>query len=205
MTQAQEIVFNIDKWSDLLNHITEKKSLIFFDRIGTAEKEEANDLTMISGIGGWIMKKLYALDIYTFKQISNFTPEDIQTVTNAIEIFPNRIEKDEWILQAKELVKIAGKKSELFTRIIEKNGNKIFERIGIALKHDADNLTLITGIGLWMEERLNLLRIYTFEQISSLTPEDIETIAEILEISPEHIDLSGWIAQSRELNLTINH
>jgi len=205
VTQAQEIVFNIDKWSDLLNHITEKKSLIFFDRIGTAEKEEANDLTMISGIGGWIMKKLYALDIYTFKQISNFTPEDIQTVTNAIEFFPNRIEKDEWILQAKELVKIAGKKSELFTRIIEKNGNKIFERIGIALKHDADNLTLITGIGLWMEERLNLLRIYTFEQISSLTPEDIETIAEILEISPEHIDLSGWIAQSRELNLTINH
>ena len=66
---------------------------------------------MISGIGGWINKKLNALGMYTFRQISNFEKEDIVAVTDAIEYFPGRIERDEWIHQAKELVRIAGDKS----------------------------------------------------------------------------------------------
>ncbi len=68
-----------------------------------------------------------------------------------------------------------------------------------AHKHQANNLTLIKGIGLWIEERLNLLDIYTFEQISKLTSADIETITEILEISPGRIKRDKWVIQAREL------
>jgi len=57
-------------------------------------------------IGGWIREKLNALDIFTFRQISNFTKEDIVTVTEAIEYFPGRIERDEWILQARDLIRM---------------------------------------------------------------------------------------------------
>jgi predicted flap endonuclease-1-like 5' DNA nuclease len=139
------------------------------------------------------------LDIYTFRQISNFTEEDVHTVTEAIEYFPGRIERDEWILQAQELVRIAGKKSELLTRIRERKGRIYFDRLGVAHKHQANNLTLIKGIGLWIEERLNMLDIYTFEQISKLTPADVETITEILEISPGRIDRDNWVIQAHEL------
>jgi len=197
--QAKELVHGEEKRKEFLERIRARKEYIYYDRIGIAHKDEADDLTIISGIGGWIKEKLHALDIYTFRQISNFTEEDVNTVTEAIEYFPGRIERDEWIHQAKELVQIAGKKSELLKRIRERKGRIYYDRLGVAHKHQANNLTLIKGIGLWIEERLNLLDIYTFDQISKLTPEDVETITEILEISPGRIVRDNWVSQAREL------
>jgi predicted flap endonuclease-1-like 5' DNA nuclease len=199
VSQAKELVHIKDKRTDLLARIRERKARIAYNRIGIAKKEEANDLTIISGIGGWIMEKLNALDIYTFQQISNFTDDDVQLVTDVIEYFPGRIERDEWILQARELVRIAGKKSELLKRIRERKDMLYYERVGVSHKHLANNLTMIKGISLWIEERLNLLDIFTFEQISRLTAADIETITEILEISPGRIKRDRWVLQAHEL------
>jgi len=199
VAQALELVHFKDKREELFKRISERRTNIFYNRIGIAKKEEADDLTIISGIGGWIKEKLNLLDIYTFQQISSFTKEDVETVTEAIEYFPGRIERDEWILQAKELVRIAGNKSELLKRIRDRQGRIYFDRLGIAHKHKANNLTLIDGLGLWVEERLNLLGIYTFDQISKLTHEDIETITEVLEIIPGRIEKDNWVGQAREL------
>ena len=199
VAQARELLHDKDKRAELLNRIRERKQNIYYQRIGIAQKEEADDLTIISGIGGWIKEKLNILDIYTFRQISKFTNADVHAVTLAIEYFPGRIERDEWILQAQELVRIAGKKTELLNRIRERKGRIYYDRLGIAHKHQANNLTLIKGIGLWIEERLNTLDIYTFEQISKLTSQDVETITEILEISPGRIDRDNWVKQARAL------
>jgi predicted flap endonuclease-1-like 5' DNA nuclease len=199
VAQAKELVHNKNKRAELLKQISERKARIYYDRIGIAKKEEADDLTIISGIGGWIQEKLNVLDIYTFRQIGNFTEEDIHTVTDAIEYFPGRVERDEWILQAQELDRIAGKKSDLLKRIRERKGMIYYDRLGVAHKHQANNLTLIKGIGLWIEERLNTLDIYTFEQISKLTDADVETISEILEISPDRINRDNWVIQARAL------
>ncbi|HUX97890.1 MAG TPA: hypothetical protein VMV47_19315 [Bacteroidales bacterium] len=199
VAQARELVNSEDKRDELFHRITERKSNIQYNRIGIAHKEEADDLTKISGIGGWIKEKLNVLDIYTFRQISNFNSEDVAAVTEAIEYFPGRIERDEWILQAKELVRIAGNKSELLKRIIDRQDRIYLDRLGIAHKHEANNLTLIDGLGQWVEERLNLLGIYTFNQISKLTHKDIETITEVLEIIPGRIEQDNWVGQAREL------
>jgi len=199
VAQAIDLLYSQDKRMELFKRISERKSKIQYNRIGVARKEEADDLTIISGIGGWIKEKLNVLDIYTFRQISNFTEEDVQMVTEAIEYFPGRIERDEWILQARELVRIAGNKSELLKRIRDRKGRIYFDRLGIAHKHEANNLTLIDGLGLWVEERLNMLGIYTFDQISKLTHEDIETITEVLEIIPGRIEKDNWVGQAREL------
>jgi predicted flap endonuclease-1-like 5' DNA nuclease len=199
VSQAIELLHNQDKRVELFKRISERKSNIQYNRIGIAQKEEADDLTKISGIGGWIKEKLNMLDIYTFRQISNFTKDDIEAVTEAIEYFPGRIERDEWILQARELVRIAGNKSDLLKRIRDRKGRIYFDRLGIAHKHEANNLTLIDGLGLWVEERLNLLGIYTFNQISNLTHEDIETITEVLEIIPGRIEQDNWVGQARKL------
>ena len=199
VAQALELVRNEELKADLFRRISERKNKIYYDRIGTAKKEEADDLTIISGIGGWIQEKLNALDIFTFRQISNFTKEDIVTVTEAIEFFPGRIERDEWILQARELIRIAGKKSDLLKRIRDRKGRIYYDRLGIAHKYEANNLTLIDGLGLWVEERLNTLGIYTFSQISKLTHTDIETITEVLELIPGRIEQDKWVDQAREL------
>jgi len=199
VAQALELVRNEELKADLFRRISERKNRIYYDRIGTAKKEEADDLTIISGIGGWIQEKLNALDIFTFRQISNFTKEDIATVSEAIEYFPGRIERDEWILQARELIRIAGKKSELLKRIRDRKGRIYYDRLGIAHKYEANNLTLIDGLGLWVEERLNTLGIYTFSQISKLTHTDIETITEVLELIPGRIEQDKWVEQAREL------
>jgi predicted flap endonuclease-1-like 5' DNA nuclease len=199
VTQAIELVHRNDLRADLFERINQRKAKIYYNRIGFAKKEEADDLTIISGIGGWIMEKLNALDIYTFQQISNFTKEDIEAVTEAIEYFPGRIERDEWIQQAKELIRIAGKKSDLLKRIRDRQGRIYFDRLGFAHKYEANNLTLIDGLGMWVEERLNLLGIYTFDQISKLTKTDIDTITDVLEIIPGRIEQDNWVGQARQL------
>ncbi|MDF1574458.1 MAG: hypothetical protein P1P86_04610 [Bacteroidales bacterium] len=199
VAQAGELVRSEKQRMEFLKRIKARKNRIYYDRIGIAKKEETDDLTIISGIGGWIREKLHALDIYTFRQIANFNEEDVHILTEAIEYFPGRIDRDEWILQAKELVRIAGNKSELLQRIRERKDRIYFDRVGIAKKFEANNLTLIYGIGLWIEERLNMLEIYTFDQISKLSPEDVTTISEILEIDPGRIERDKWVSQAQKL------
>jgi predicted flap endonuclease-1-like 5' DNA nuclease len=198
VAQAKELVISEDDRKALLERIRSRKSKIFYDRIGTANESDADDLTKIIGIGKWINKKLYALAIFTYKQISKFNEDDIDEVTEALEYFPGRIERDEWIIQAKELVRIEGKKEELLKHIQEKKEIISYDNLGIAHKHQANNLTEINGISLWIEERLNILEIYSFEQISRLKAKDIQVISEILDFPPDRIDKEAWVSQARE-------
>jgi predicted flap endonuclease-1-like 5' DNA nuclease len=60
-----------------------------------------DDLKLIAGIGPAIEKKLNGLGIYSFRQISEFTPKTIDEISTAIRFFPGRIERDNWVSQAK--------------------------------------------------------------------------------------------------------
>jgi len=64
-----------------------------------------DDLQTIKGIGPFIEEKLNALGIYMFIQIARMTPELEEEVNVAIEFFPGRVKRDEWVRQAKELTK----------------------------------------------------------------------------------------------------
>ncbi len=89
----------------ILNRIRARAGEINFTRIGLASVAEADDLKAIVGIGPFLERKLHAIDIYTFRQIARFTPEDIDKVNDIIEFFPGRIERDRWVSQATELAK----------------------------------------------------------------------------------------------------
>lgn len=75
------------------------------ERLGfeVASADDKDDLTRIKGVGPFIEKKLNGLGIYTFKQIGGFTDDTIERVTEAIEFFPGRIQRDNWVSQATEL------------------------------------------------------------------------------------------------------
>ena len=183
----------------MLEAIKKRRNLINYKRIGTATKKEANDLTIISGIGGWIQNKLNALDIYTYKQIGNFTEEDIHNVTEAIEFFPGRIERDEWVPQAQEIEYSGGKKTDLFERIKKRKHRIDYGKIGIAHREDAQDLTRIKGIGDFIQEKLNMVDIYTYAQISKFGEEDEETVNEVIEFFPGRIKRDNWVKQAKEL------
>lgn len=95
---------DIKREVDILHRIKAKKYQVDYDRIGYASNLDKDNLKLIVGIGTFIEQKLNALGIYTFSQISNFTTDDAQLITNAIEFFPNQIEKDKWVEQAQKLV-----------------------------------------------------------------------------------------------------
>ncbi len=64
---------------------------------------ESDDLTRINGIGPVLKDKLNALGITTFAQIADLTPDGVAEIDEQLN-FKGRIEREEWIEQAKKLV-----------------------------------------------------------------------------------------------------
>ncbi|MHC9510185.1 50S ribosomal protein L21 [Kangiella sp. M94] len=69
-----------------------------------AAKAEGDDLSQLSGVGPVIVGKLNDAGITTFKQIAEWTAEDVAKFDEELN-FKGRIERENWIEQAKELVK----------------------------------------------------------------------------------------------------
>jgi len=75
---------------------------------------DADELKRIKGIGPVIEKTLNGLGIYQFKQIAEFSRDNIAWVDKYIA-FPGRIDREEWVSQAKELAE--GKETEFSKRV----------------------------------------------------------------------------------------
>jgi large subunit ribosomal protein L21 len=69
----------------------------------TPAKSAKDDLKLIGGVGKVLEGKLNDLGITTFQQVADFTPEEIARVDEALS-FKGRIEREDWIGQAKELM-----------------------------------------------------------------------------------------------------
>ena len=64
---------------------------------------EKDDLKKVKGIGPVMERTLNELGVASFKQLGLFTEDDVQRVSDALEVFPGRIERDNWVPQAREL------------------------------------------------------------------------------------------------------
>lgn len=181
--------------------------------IGTASPDEKNDLTKIKGIGEFIESKLNELGIYTFRQIANFDDAVVSNVTHAIEFFPGRIQRDEWIPQALGLV--GENQPVLGSEIIEVEGapvskispdearQKVREILSnqfpVASAEDKDDLKVISGVGPFIEEKLNNLGIYTYEQVSLFDKKMVNMITDAIEFFPGRIERDNWVKQAKAL------
>jgi len=65
---------------------------------------EKDDLKKIKGIGPVMERTLNALGVTTFQQLADFTQEDIDKVSEAIDAFPGRIERDDWVGKAGQIL-----------------------------------------------------------------------------------------------------
>ena len=166
-----------------------------------------DDLQVIKGIGPFIEEKLNALGITTYRQIANMTAKLETQVNEAIEFFPGRVKRDQWVNQAKILlgedVKLdekALKQAEELERIAKKAETIDFATLGVATIDEKDDLQTIKGIGPFIAEKLYALGIYTFEQVGNMTSKIEEEVNKAIEFFPGRVKRDEWAKQARELH-----
>jgi predicted flap endonuclease-1-like 5' DNA nuclease len=71
--------------------------------IASGRPDMPDDLTKIEGIGPYIEERLNNIGIYNYDQINKLEVSDIRIITELIEFFPGRIERDNWVKQANAL------------------------------------------------------------------------------------------------------
>lgn len=91
--------------SELQTHTGKTSSKEKQNKSSSSTKLEIKDqLTLIKGIGPVLEKKLNNSGIKHFIQIANWSNEEINTFSEKLN-FKGRVERDNWIEQAKELNK----------------------------------------------------------------------------------------------------
>ncbi len=132
-------------------------------QIALASEADKDDLKLINGVGPFIEKKLNNLGIYTFEQISQFDSNLINKVTDAIQFFPGRIERDDWVGQAKILL---GKKNDgsLAASLEQKHPS------------NPNDLKIVEGIGPKIEGLLKAGGITTWAELASTPVTKLQSI-----------------------------
>ena len=143
---------------------------------------EPDDLKKILGIGSVLEEKLNEIGVYHYSQIANFTDSDIESINTHMS-FPGRIERDEWIPQAKDLM--AGGEGRKLKYLDGPDG-------------EPDDLKLIHGVGPVLENKLNELGIYHFYQIAKFEQRDIDLVNDATAF-PGRIERDEWIDQAKNL------
>ena len=147
-----------------------------------APNGEADDLKKILGIGPVLEEKLNEMGIFHYSQIAEFSDADVVNINTHLN-FPGRIERDEWIPQAKELM-YGGEGRKL----------KYLD----APEGEPDDLKLISGVGPVLESKLNELGIYHFYQIAKFEQRDVDLVSDATAF-PGRIERDEWIAQAKNL------
>lgn len=70
----------------------------------TSKPKDVDDLKMIAGVGPGLEKTLNGIGVYQFKQVAGWKKADIAFVDERLK-FKGRIERDDWVKQAKALAK----------------------------------------------------------------------------------------------------
>ncbi len=103
VTNARKLVALIEDPQSILARIGNRKDAVDFSRIGKASKAKKDNLQQIKGIGPFIEKKLNALGIYRIEQIAFFNEDDIEEISEIIELSAGHIKSDDWVGQAKRM------------------------------------------------------------------------------------------------------
>jgi len=72
--------------------------------LGTAGARHIDDLKVIRGIGPRMEELLNSFGITSWEQLAELDKSDVAAVDDALQEFPGRIERDEWVAQADVLV-----------------------------------------------------------------------------------------------------
>lgn len=178
---SRSLVFEIDDVEEEpeLEVIPDKS--VLHKKITVDEERDQDDLTKIDGIGPFLETKLNEFEIFTYAQIADWDATRIATITEKIGYFPGRIEKDNWVGQARSLFHEKQMNPQAFTT---------------TLPHNAEDLKVIEGIGPKIEQLLKDAGINTWHDLAAT---ELERLQAILATAGEHYrihDPGTWSQQA---------
>ena len=188
----------------IIERIRQRSDTIDWTHIGSAEGVKPDDLTRINGIDEFTQKKLNALGLVTFEQLSKIDANITETVNDALEFVPGRVAEMEWTKQAITMIGLEGvdsvshKQGDLDeTGIADLSAAKInWAQIGKAGDRKSDDLTKIKGIDLEIEKKLKVLGIRTFDQISKMDKDTSEAVNGALGLMSGRVTKMMWVQQA---------
>jgi len=142
-----------------------------------------DDLKLISGVGPALEKKLNDLGIFTFKQVSEFDADMVGTVNDAIEFFPGRVQRDDWVGQAKKLYQTKQSNPDALTS--SKNPS------------NPEDLKVVEGIGPKIEQLLKNDGIKTWRDLSNAKVDRLKGILEAAGDRYRIHDPGTWAEQAQ--------
>jgi predicted flap endonuclease-1-like 5' DNA nuclease len=74
-----------------------------------------------------------------------------------------------------------------------------FSNFGTASEKEKNDLKKISGVGPFIEKKLNSIGIYTFEQVSKFSDKDIDNVTNLIEFFPGRILRDDWREQANTL------
>lgn len=179
--------------------VEDKKSTLL-SLVGSASASEKDDLKIIKGIGKVYEGRLNDIGIFTIKQIANLKGNAIAAVED-LTGFPGRVEREEWVPQAKGLLtgKTKAKKTTLSESDVKEKTKTLLDAVGMVdPNYEKDDLKIIKGIGPVYERRLNEIGIFTFKQIANLKGNAIGAVEDLTGF-PGRVEREQWVKQAKEL------
>ena len=183
-----------------------------------------DDLQRINGVGKKLELKLNDLGVYHYDQIAGWDRGNVVYVDDHLS-FKGRIDREEWIPQAKDLAqgkatdfsktydkKHKGKSSSKKTGkvVVSKKSSKPVAKkttakktipargLKAAIGGKADDLKIISGVGPKLEKTLHGLGIFHFEQIAGWKAKDIAEVDDLLSFKGR-IERDDWTTQAKKL------
>jgi predicted flap endonuclease-1-like 5' DNA nuclease len=104
-TKAKSSSVASKKSSEITEEEKGEKINLLLGKIGKASGSVNDDLKLVKGIGPVFERNLNSIGIRSFEQISKMDSETIKLVEEITRYFPGKIERENWIEQALELMK----------------------------------------------------------------------------------------------------
>ncbi len=191
----------------IVERVGKRSGSIDWSQIGSSEGMSSDDLTRINGIDDFAQRKLNALGISTFEQLSKIDSKITEVVNDALEFVPGRVAELEWTKQAITMIGLEGVDTSSHgqealedTGMADLSAAKInWAQIGKAGDRKSDQLTKIKGIDRDIEKKLKVLGIRTFEQISKMDKDTSEAVNGALGLMQGRVTKMMWSQQAMSL------
>ena len=175
-------------------------------KVSAATKPD--NLKLIRGIGPQNEARLNSLGVNSFAQIASWTKKE-QTYFGEVLSFAGRIEREDWVSQARVLDK--GGTTDFSKRVRQgdvKSSTGDTKPVDTGAKPSGlltaprgakgDNLTLIDGVGNALERKLFKLGIYHFEQIAAMSADELKWLGNSVGF-PGRPERENWAGESKVL------
>lgn len=138
-------------------------------------------------------------DVAQLQQLYNATRNKLLSLENKI----NRLEVDNASLRSSTITTnddLAPASLDEQSVLAKPNEKRILsQRLEPEANIPKDDLTLINGIGPFIEKKLNSIGVFTYEDISNWSDADVEQVTKDIQFFPGRIKQDNWVGQAATL------